>query len=80
MGPTKLSEIREQIRRAIAETGEDPLVWLEKQIKSAKRKTPREGTEVLSSLKRLLEENGKGKRSKVAPGTKKNRGAVQSRS
>jgi hypothetical protein len=53
IGTKKLSTIRNQIEKALASSGADPIQRLERQIASAKRKGNR--TEVLEGLKRLLE-------------------------
>jgi hypothetical protein len=54
MGPKKLSEIKGEIRRALAATGEDPIEWVEKRI--AARKGPPPGSiDVLESLRQFLE-------------------------
>ena len=53
MGPKTVSEIREELRSALAATGDDPIHWLEKRIIASKR---RGKGEVLESLRRFLEE------------------------
>ena len=53
IGTKKLSAIREEVERALASTGEDPIRRLERQIASAKRRGDR--TEVMEGLKRFLE-------------------------
>jgi hypothetical protein len=53
MGTKTLAEMREQIRRKLAATGEDPIAWLEKRIASGKRRGIR--TDVLDSIKRVLQ-------------------------
>ena len=62
IGTKKLSTIREQIEKALAPTGGDPIQRLERQISSAKRKGAR--TEVLEGLKQFLESPPKGRRRK----------------
>ena len=62
IGSKKLSAIRQQLEKAFASPGEDPIQRLERQIASAKRKGDR--TEVLEGLKRFLESPRKGKRRK----------------
>jgi hypothetical protein len=59
MGPKKLSEIREELRRALAATGDDPIDWLEKRVTESER---RGKSEVLEFLRRFLEEGQRGKR------------------
>jgi hypothetical protein len=53
MGNKTLGEIREELRDALAATGEDPIAWLEKRISSGKRKGA--DTSVLLSLQHVLE-------------------------
>ncbi len=69
IGPKKLSTIREEIKKAIASTGEDPILWLEHNIATAKRKGDR--TEILEGLQRFLESPPKRKRRKQGVGVKK---------
>jgi len=66
IGTKKLSTIREQIEKALASTGGDPIERLERQIASAKRKGDR--TEVLEGLKRFLESPRKQKQRKPGVG------------
>ena len=53
MGTKTLREIREELWQKLAETGEDPIRWLEKRIAAGKRRGDQ--TDVLESLKRVLE-------------------------
>jgi len=57
MGPKTLKEIREDIRKAIAaETGEDPIAWLERRMSAPLKPKPgvlRE-LDVFASMHRLL--------------------------
>jgi hypothetical protein len=53
IGAKKLSTIREEIEKAFASTGDDPIQRLERLIASARRKG--ESTEVMADLKRFLE-------------------------
>jgi hypothetical protein len=53
IGKKKLSTIREQLEKALASSGADPIQRLERRIASAKRKGDR--TEVMEGLKRFLE-------------------------
>ena len=57
MGPKKLNTIREELRRALAGTGDDPIRWLEERMATVKRQgAGAEGeSEVLLSLRRVLE-------------------------
>jgi hypothetical protein len=57
MGNRKLSTIRNDLRKAMASEGSDPIVWLEQQIAKAKREG--RDDEVLESLKRVLDETPK---------------------
>jgi hypothetical protein len=59
MGPKTLSEIREELRRALAATGDDPLRWLEKRMTASSKR--RGKSEVLQSLWRFLNEGKRGK-------------------
>ena len=69
IGTKKLSTIREEIEKALASTGEDPIQCLDRQIAAAKRKG--DGTEVLEGLKRFLESPRKRKQRKHRVGAKK---------
>ena len=60
MGSKKLSTICQELRDALASTGEDPIRWLEERIAAGKRQGAG-GTEVLESLKRVLERDGRHK-------------------
>lgn len=62
IGTKKLRTIREEIEKALASTGEDPIQRLERQIASAKRKGDRAA--VIEGLKRFLESPRKQKRRK----------------
>jgi DnaJ-domain-containing protein 1 len=64
IGPKKLDTIREEIRQALAATGDDPIHWLEQQMSA-------ESSEVLQSLRRLLEGTGPKKARKPRARTKK---------
>ena len=52
MGPKTLSEIREELRRVLDATGDDPIRWLEKRMTASKRRGKRQ---VLQSLRRFIE-------------------------
>ena len=69
IGTKKLSTIRNQIEKALASSGADPIQRLERQIASAKRKG--ESTEVIEGLKRFLESPRKRQRRKHRVGAKK---------
>jgi hypothetical protein len=68
IGTKKLGAIREQIEKALASGGADPIQRLERQIASAKRKGDR--TEVMEGLKRFLESPRKRKRHQPGAGAK----------
>ncbi len=68
IGTKKLSKIREEIEKAFASTGDDPIQRLERLIASAKRKG--DSTEVMEDLKRFLESPGKRKRRSRRAGAK----------
>lgn len=68
IGTKKLSTIREQIEKALASRGSDPIQRLELQIASAKRKGDR--TEVMEGLKHFLESPRKRKRGKRGVGAR----------
>ncbi len=73
IGPKKLSTIREEVRRALAADGGDPLEWLEQQTATCKGKRPiasRE-SEIMRSLRRLLDASGKRRKKSVKAKTKK---------
>ena len=53
IGPKKLSTIREETKKALAVTGEDPIQRLERNIRTTKRTG--QGTEILEGLQRFLE-------------------------
>ena len=69
MGPTTLREIREELRRALAATGDDPICWLEKRMSASKRR--RESTVILESLLSLLTETKRDTPRKRRPAKKK---------
>ncbi len=55
MGQKKLSEIRKELQEALSSDGaDDPIRWLEERITASERERP-EKSEVLRSLKRILE-------------------------
>jgi hypothetical protein len=64
MGNKKLSTIRDELRQAIAATGDDPIDWLEKRISAAKLQGG--DSSVLLALKHVLERDTQKKPSKRA--------------
>ena len=62
MGTKTLAQMREELRRKLSETGEDAITWLEKRIAAGKRRDVR--TDVLESIKRVLERRTPKKRPK----------------
>ncbi len=68
IGTKKLSTIRQEIEKALASTGDDPIHCLEQLIASAKRKG--DSTEVMEDLKRFLESPRKRKHRKQRAGAK----------
>jgi hypothetical protein len=69
IGSRKLSTIREEIEKALASTGGDPIQRLEQQIASAKHRG--EHTDVMEGLKRFLKSRRKQKRRKNPARTKR---------
>ena len=59
IGSKKLAEIRAELRSVLQETGEDPLVWLERRMSSPEFAGRTGKNEVLQSLDRLLKTPGK---------------------
>jgi hypothetical protein len=72
IGPKKLGTIREQLRLGLTETGDDPIVWLETRMATPSRRgSDASGeSEVLSSLRRVLQVKGRGKRRREQAGIK----------
>jgi hypothetical protein len=64
IGPKKLSTIRDEVRRALIATGEDPIRWLEERMTGPDRPSSPAAceSEVLRSLQRFLEVPGRRKR------------------
>ena len=56
MGPKKLGTIRQDLRRALAATGQDPIRWLDSRMAAPKQSgiVASGQDEVLRSLRRLL--------------------------
>lgn len=72
IGPKKLGSIRQELRRALAVAGGDPLRWLEERMAAPERQDPAAGgSEVLQSLRRFLEGPGRERRRTQRAGTKK---------
>ncbi len=73
IGRKKLSTIRQELDRALAATGDDPIRWLEERMANPKgRGAAASGeSEVLHSLRRFLEATGNSRRQKQRAGTKK---------
>lgn len=60
MGPQRLNAIRQELEQALSRTGQDPIQWLEEQLRAAKGGggvPAGEGIEVLESRRRLLEKH-----------------------
>ena len=55
IGPKKLSEVKKELREAFAAEFDDPIQWLEEQMKVPGRTSKEGGLEVLQALKRVLE-------------------------
>lgn len=64
IGPKKLSTIRQQLKSALAATGDDPVRWLEARMTTpaGQAAAGNEGNEVLRSLQGFLERDGSSKR------------------
>jgi hypothetical protein len=58
--PEKLGTIRQELRDAIAETGDDPIRWLEERMTAPERRdaSATGESEVMLSLRRFLEAAG----------------------
>jgi hypothetical protein len=66
-GSKKLSAIRQELQHALTATGEDPIRWLEERMTA-----PVSGdSDILQSLRRLLEPTSKEKRRPRRIGTRK---------
>ncbi len=57
MGTKTLAEIREELWQWLAETGEDPMEWLDKRITARKRRG--QTTDVYEAVKHVLERRPK---------------------
>ena len=73
IGRKKLSTIRQDLRRALEATGEDPIDWLEKRMTTPERQGSATSvqSEVLQSPRRFLISPGKGRRRRPRPARKK---------
>lgn len=73
IGSKKLSTIREELRCALAATGEDPIRWLEERLTATERQgvAPPAQSEVMHSLLRLLEGRKRSRRPRKPVRTKK---------
>ena len=67
IGPKKLGTIRQELQRALAATGDDPIRWLEERMTTGASGD----SAVLQSLRRILEVPGTEKRRQRRVGTKK---------
>jgi hypothetical protein len=72
MGSKKLNTVRRELRQALRKTGDNPIQWLDKRIRALERagKSPT-STDVLHSLRRVLQTPSKSKRRPKAGGVKK---------
>ncbi len=72
MGPKKLSTIRQELRQAILNTGNNPIEWLDERIRALEQAgKPADSAEVLQSLRRLLAPQKKPRRRARKPSVKK---------
>lgn len=73
IGPKKLSTIRQELQRALEATGDDPIGWLEERMSApAGQGADASGaSEVLQSLRGILEATDKRKRRRHRTSTKK---------
>jgi len=69
MGNKTLATIRQELKEALAKEGQDPIRWLEERIAVGRRQG--DGTEVLESLKRVLERGTSSKPGKRRPKVKR---------
>lgn len=69
MGNKKLATIRDEVKAVLTSVADDPISWLEERIAAGKRKGS--GTDVLESVKRVLERGTRKKRRRRAVGMKK---------
>jgi hypothetical protein len=73
IGRKKLSTIRQELHRALAATGDDPIRWLEDRtvVPEHQGAAPSGESEVLNSLRRILEARERAERQRPRVGTKK---------
>jgi hypothetical protein len=73
IGPKKLSAIRQELRQALAATGDAPIRWLEERmaVPEHQGKADAGESEVLHSLRRILEATDSAKRKTRRAGTKR---------
>jgi hypothetical protein len=72
IGPKKLSTIRQELQRALAATGEDPITWLEARMAALESHgNPPGENEVLHCLRRILEAPGRPRRQRKRSRRKK---------
>ena len=73
IGSKKLSTIRQELQRALTATGDNPIRWLEERMTAPERQGPAAfgNSEILRSLRRILEATRKKKRRKQRAGNKK---------
>ena len=66
IGPKKLSRVRQELHGALTVTGHDPIRWLEERMSAPERQELAASgeSEVLQSLRRVLEGTGRPKRGK----------------
>jgi hypothetical protein len=65
MGPTKLSEIKAELKRIFKKTTDDPVEWLEHEIRERQQdQSKKRSPEVLESILRVLKEATTKKRRK----------------
>jgi hypothetical protein len=55
IGPKKLSTIRQELARALAATGDDPLCWLEERMAVPEHQSVARESQVVHSLRRIVE-------------------------
>jgi hypothetical protein len=73
IGSKKLSTIRQELHRALAATGDDPIRWLEERmaVPEHQRTADAGESEVLHSLQRILEATDSARRQTRRAGTKR---------
>ena len=72
MGPKSLDEIRAELRYLLSRDGEDPIKWVEKRMAAG-----RQDSEVLKSIRALLEAPGLPKKPKEKPSTDQGRKVME---